>query len=56
MKCITDKRLIDYLSLNGIKPIEEYNGYCYYKKSDSLFSLLESYYIRYVAFKNKGWK
>lgn len=55
MRCIKNEKLIDFLWLNGVKPVYENAGNYYYYKTDKLRELMNSYYIRNVCFKNKGW-
>lgn len=51
-KRVYSKRIIDFLEENGILPIEESNRFAVYKVSPQFTSLLDTYYIRNVLFKN----
>lgn len=53
MLCITSKRLIDYLWARGCVPAYETPIAAYYRITDDLWMLLESYYIRYYCIPNK---
>ena len=43
---ISNVSVMDYLELNGLKPVKYTDSEAYYTKSKKLYSLLESYYIR----------
>lgn len=54
MLCIKSDRLINYLYLRGCIPALETPVAAYYVLSADLYSLLESYYIRYYCLPNGG--
>lgn len=51
-KRVYSSRIIDFLEENGVYPIEECNSYAVYKVSPQFTSLLDTYFIRTVCFKN----
>lgn len=50
---ITNRHLQNYIEERGIEPVIEDYNVCYYRRSAKLTSLLESYDIEFIGFKNK---
>lgn len=56
MLCVKSDRLINYLYMRGCIPALETDVAAYYVINGDLYSLLESYYIRYYCIPNeKEW-
>lgn len=52
MLCVKSDRLINYLWLRGCVPMFETEAAAYYLLTADLYSLLESYYIRFFCIPN----
>lgn len=53
MKKITNKHINDFLEESGYYPAYEIGEECYYTPSRDFYSLLDRYYIQYIAIPNK---
>lgn len=53
MYCIRNLNIIDYLWGRGMIPAFETGNAAYYKTSDDLRRLLDSYFIRYICIPNR---
>ena len=53
MKKIRNNNIKNFLEENGIYPVKEEYGYAYYKSTPQFFSLLDSYFIKYICIPNK---
>lgn len=53
MRAIKNTRIVDYLWMNGIKPVYERYGVSYYKCSKKLNSIMDRYYIEYTLLPNR---
>ena len=53
MKIITNDNIKNFLEENGIYPVREWYEKAYYKETAQLFSLLDSYYIKFSCMPNK---
>ena len=52
VKRVYSNRIIDFLEENGVYPLREAANYAVYKVNPQFTSLLDTYYIRNVCFKN----
>lgn len=55
MRLIKSDRQNDFLNERGIKPQFELYGYALYDETEELKNALESYFIMYSCFPNRGW-
>lgn len=55
MWAIKSIKQIDFLWINGIKPLYERCGVAYYKRSKQLLSLLDRYFIINSCIPNRGY-
>ena len=52
MKKITDRKIINYLTMKGLSPVKETREAAFYSNSPKLSRLLEDCYIEQVCFYN----
>lgn len=55
MRAIKNTHMIDYLWINGIKPVYEMYGVAYYECSKQLRNIMDRYYIEFTCIPN-GWR
>lgn len=53
MRAIKNIQIIDFLWIEGLKPLYELNGVAYYECSKLLLSLLDRYFIIHSCIPNK---
>lgn len=53
MKKIRNNNIKNFLEENGIYPVKEDYEFAYYRKTPKLYSLLDSYFIKFICIPNK---